>query len=304
MRTAARPAPPSVVRVGTFGGVSALPLLVAQRLGLDTAHGLSLATARTSDSGTLRDDLLAGRIDVAHAAPDNAIAWADALDGDAHRGPASVAVWLAGSNGPITLVAREAPDIASLRGGRIAVDAPTSGFAPILVRLLASAGLASADVELVALGATRMRHAALLEGRVDASMLTLPWSALAVGAGLRRLGDHATIAAGMLTSAAIVRRDWLATHAELADRYRRTVDAALGWLRDPASHDTAAAWLAEDLGLEADTAGEVLEVMADRIVGWPPSVVPAVRAIEETATLRVAAGLRPLRPASDYLVLP
>jgi ABC-type nitrate/sulfonate/bicarbonate transport system substrate-binding protein len=292
------------VRVGTFGGVSAFPLLVAERLGLATAHGLSLAAARTSASGTLRDDLLGGRIDVAHAAPDNAIAWADALDGDAHRGPASVAVWLAGSNGPITLVARQAPDIASLRGGRIAVDAPTSGFAPILVRLLASAGLTSADVELVALGATRTRHAALVEGRVDASMLTLPWSALAVAAGLRRLGDHATIAAGMLTSAAIVRRDWLATHADLADRYRRLVAEALGWLRDPASRDTAAAWLAEDLGLEAATASQVLDAMADPAVGWPTSVDPSARGLEVAVALREAAWLRPLRAASAYLVLP
>jgi len=179
------------LRVATFGGISAFPIRVAERMGWPADDGLRLSTTNTTDSSALRDDLLAGRVEIAHAAPDNVFAWADTAG--AGTEPTVVAVWLAGSNGPISLVSRSPGPIAALGGARIGVDAPTSGFAPILLRLLGTAGLTSQDVELVPLGATRGRSAALLEGRVDASMLTLPWSTLAVAAGCHLLGDHASV---------------------------------------------------------------------------------------------------------------
>ncbi|MBX3031719.1 MAG: ABC transporter substrate-binding protein [Chloroflexi bacterium] len=307
------------VRVTTFGGVSAFPILVAERLGLADAHGLVLTTTRTTDSTALRDDLLAGRIDVAHAAPDNVFAWADAASaGAAHAATGAhtatgadaaaddattVAAWLAGSNGPIALVARTASAIAELRGARIGVDAPTSGFAPILLRLLATADLTEADVELVALGATRGRFTALTDGRIDASMLTLPWSALATRDGRRVLADHALVAPGLLTSAAIVRRDRLAACGPVLERYREMLMEALAWLRDPASRETAADWLADDLDLERHTALDILDALADPSTGWPSSVDLDRRALDAAHALRASIGRAPARPAAAYLVV-
>lgn len=293
------------VRATTFGGVSAFPTLVAERLGLATAHGLVLDVSRTTDSTALRDDLLAGRIDVAHAAPDNVFAWADPAAGAGAPQadlPTVVAAWLAGSNGPITLVARAASRIGDLRGARIGVDAPTSGFAPILLRLLASDGLTEADVELVALGATRGRFAALLEGRIDASMLTLPWSTLARAAGHHIVADHALVAPGLLTSATIVRRDRLADRGPVLDRYRSMLAAAFAWLRDPASRDTAATWLADDLDLERHTALDILDAMSHPSTGWPASVDLDRDALDVAHSLRASIGRAPARPADAYLV--
>ncbi len=294
----------TLVRVGTFGGVSAFPLAIAERLGLAAAHGLDLVVTRTTDSTSLRDDLLAGRIDVAHAAPDNAIAWADEQAAGGSAVPTGVAVWLAGSNGPIALVARDATGIAALRGARIGVDAPTAGFAPILIRLLATAGLATHDVELVALGATRARHAALLEGRIEASMLTLPWSAVAVAAGCRQLATHDAVTPGLLTSAAIVRRDWLLADAAVTARYRSMLAEALAWLREPASRTSAVAWLAADLGIDDPIARAVVTAMGDPAMGWPASPDPGARALEQVVGLRASMGRPALRDAPAYLALP
>ncbi|MEZ4595509.1 MAG: ABC transporter substrate-binding protein [Chloroflexota bacterium] len=289
----------SQVRVATFGGVSAFPVRVAERLGLTSGRGLTLETGTTPDSTSLRDDLLAGRIDIAHAAPDNAVAWADA-SGPA-SGPTTVAVWLAGSNGPISLVSRPAGPLASLRGARIGVDAPDSGFAPILVRLLGAAGLGPDDVDLVPLGATRRRYAALADGLVDASMLTLPWSALAVMAGCHRLADHASVAPCLLTSAAIVRRGWLGEHPAVAEGYRAALAGALSWLRDQGSRDAATAWLAEDLGLDEPVAREVLAVMDDPLLGWPAAVDLTRDALDDVIALRASAGRPPARDGASYL---
>lgn len=289
--------------MATFGGVSALPLVVAVRRGLVTAHGLDLTVGRTTDSVTMGDDLLAGRVDVAHAAPDNVFGWADGVsDGANGTGPSSVAAWLAGSNGPIALVARTASRIVDLRGARIGVDSPTSGFAPILMRMLDAASVDSADVELVALGATRGRAQALIEGRIDASMLTLPWSTLAVGAGGHLLADHTSVTHGLLTSAAIARRRWLADEPETAARYRSMLAQAVAWLRDPASRTAAATWLAEDVGVEPTIAREVLSSMAHPVTGWPRDVALDARSLDMAHELRTSLGRPPRRVASDYLV--
>jgi ABC-type nitrate/sulfonate/bicarbonate transport system substrate-binding protein len=189
-----------------------------------------------------------------------------------------------------------------LRGARIGVDSPTSGFAPILVRLLDAAGVADTDVELVALGATRGRYQALIEGRIDASMLTLPWSTLAVAAGGHVLGDHTSVAPGLLTSAAIARRRWLDDARETATSYRSMLGQAVAWLRDPASLPTAAAWLAEDLGAEPAIAREVLASMADPVTGWRSDVGLDAGSLDMAHELRASVGRPPGRVASEYLV--
>ena len=82
------------LRVGTFGGASAFPVLAAQRLGLFTAGGLDVTTERTTDSGALRTGLAEGRLHVVHLAPDNVLAW---RDGVAALLGMPVSAWLAGS---------------------------------------------------------------------------------------------------------------------------------------------------------------------------------------------------------------
>lgn len=171
------------LEVGSFGGVSALPILVAQAVGMFARAGLDVHTSVTTDSAHLHDRLRGGRHDIVHLAPDNVIAWADEAGT-----PASA--WLAGSAGPISLLARDARSISDLRGARIAVDSPATGFAPVLKRLLASGGTDPARVDFVPLGATRLRFAAFQKGAVDATMLTLPWSSLACRAERKRRSNH------------------------------------------------------------------------------------------------------------------
>ena len=175
-----------MLEIGTFGGASALPIVVAQAVGVFDRAGLDVKASRTTDSGWLRDELRAGSLAVVHLAPDNIIAWAD-------DGGAPVRAWLAGSAGPISLVAGSARSIGDLRGSRLGVDSPQSGFAPILRQLLAAGGVGVDEVELVSLGATRLRYTNLREGRVEATMLTLPWSLLAQRSGDRNVFEAHTV---------------------------------------------------------------------------------------------------------------
>lgn len=288
-----------LVRVGTFGGASAFPLVVAEQLGLFASVGLRVETERTTDSGALRRGLGDGRLQIAHLAPDNVLAWRDGTGG---AEPLAVSAWLSGSNGPIALVARGAATIEDLRGARIGVDAAGSGFAPILRRLLASAGVAEDEVELVELGATRGRAAALLDGRVAATMLTLPWISLATDAGGTVLADHRAVAPGLLTSCGASLDAWLdAEGRDLAPAYAGALDGAVAWLRGRETTDTAIGWLAEELGVAAPVAAATLAVMLDPATGWPRRSGITPGALDGVWRLREEAVGAPLGAPDAYL---
>ena len=288
-----------LVRVGTFGGASALPLLVAERLGLFASVGLRVETERTTDSGALRCGLAEGRLQILHLAPDNVLAW---RDGTAGMEALAVSAWLSGSNGPIALVAQGVATIEDLRGARIGVDAAGSGFAPILRRLLASAGVAADEVTLLELGATRSRAAALLDGRVDATMLTLPWVSLATDAGATVLADHRAVAPGLLTSCGASLDGWLDGEGrDLAPAYAGALDGAIAWLRGRDVTDAATGWLAQELGVAAPVAAATLGVMLDPATGWPRRSGVTPGALDAVWRLRAEAVGEPRLAPDAYL---
>jgi ABC-type nitrate/sulfonate/bicarbonate transport system substrate-binding protein len=82
-----------------------------------------------------------------------------------------------------------------LRGARVGVDVPHSGFALALYALADRLGVRRDEYELVALGSTPQRLQALLDGACDATMLNAGNELLAEAAGCVRLAgvtDHFT----------------------------------------------------------------------------------------------------------------
>ena len=248
----------------------------------------------TRDSAQLKEQLISGELFAVHAAPDNVIAWTDG-------GDVPFRAWLAGSNGPITLVARGPSGLSGLRGAKIGVDSPSSGFATILRRLLATADVGADEVELVAMGATRLRYSALLEGAIDATMLTLPWSLLATQNGAAALADHALVAPGMLTSCAASTADRLERELDTATAYAEAIDAAMRWLRADGSGDEAATLLAGDMDLDLDDARSIIDLMRDPEAGWPSATRLRGHELEATWQLRSQAIAEPSRPPSGYV---
>jgi hypothetical protein len=68
-------------------------------------------------------------------------------------------------------------DPTDLRGGGIAIVAQTSGFVSGQRKLVREAGIDIEAITLKSLGGIGQRAAALREGRTDATLLTMPWSA-------------------------------------------------------------------------------------------------------------------------------
>lgn len=281
------------VPVSAFGGVSAFPIRVALDRGDFQRYGLAVSLGTTSSSGELAEGLLDGSLAVAHAAPDNVIAWSD-------RSGRAIDAWLAGSNGPISLVARDAQGIGDLVGRRIGIDAPTSGFAPILHRMLRRAGLSNDDVRLVEVGATRLRAVALGDWDIDATMLTLPWTERAVRDGASILADHRTVAPGLLTSCAASPRDWLVGRPDVAAAYRAAIADAMAWIVAPGTRAAVAAALAGHLGVDEPMADSILDTMSGPS-GWPPDGIVDPAAMAAVGDLRAEVIAPPLRAPGSYV---
>lgn len=90
-----------------------------------------------------------------------------------------------------------------------------------------------ACVTLVPLGSTQRRYEALTAGRTSATMLALPWSAMALEAGFSLLGDRDRVLPGIQGSCGASLGIWLDTHPGTADAYLKALCAAITWLNHP-----------------------------------------------------------------------
>jgi ABC-type nitrate/sulfonate/bicarbonate transport system substrate-binding protein len=190
-RTTAEEAPLTHIDLGTFSPPVVLD--VAASSGLLEAVGLDVTEHPVPSSPAQFRSLVDGDLQVALTSPDNVLAYrfdpanplGDLLDArivgavDRALGPG-----LYGRPGL-------APD--ALRGARIGVDVPHSGFALALYALADRLGVRRDEYELVSLGSTPKRLEALLAGECDATMLNAGNDLLAEQAGCVRLAgltDH------------------------------------------------------------------------------------------------------------------
>ena len=284
----------TAVRMCTFSGASSLPLLIARQRGFFRAFGLDVDLTSTRSSDELMRGLVDGQFDIVHAAPDNYIAWRD-------REGTDVVAWVGGASGPIRLIAD--PSIErprDLARRPIAVDAVASGFVSVMRKILRADGLADADVELVELGSTQLRFEALKEGRASATMLTVPYSVLAMELGFRSLGDQRDVMPRLQGSCAGSMSSWLSAHPDLADAYLRSICASLTWLYTPGHEEEANTFIADHYGIETRHADEVRREIVDPVRGWSPSAMIDPVGIETVCELRRENGTPALLPPEAY----
>ena len=151
-----------------------------------------------SSPGQFRS-LVDGEIDVAFTSPDNVLAYrfspTNPLGGVLDVGIVSGIDRGLG----LALYGRPGFDGAeALRGARVGVDVPASGFALAMYALTASLGVPRGEYELLALGSTPRRLTALLAGDCDVTMLNAGNELVAEEAGCVRLASVADVCAPYL----------------------------------------------------------------------------------------------------------
>jgi ABC-type nitrate/sulfonate/bicarbonate transport system substrate-binding protein len=287
------------LRVSVFAGAAALPIQIARDRGYFGSCGLDVEVVETRSSDALMTGLVEGAFDVVHASPDNVVAWRDRLGAD-------IVAWIGLASGPVALVAAAGtPAVAAIRGQRIAVDAPQSGFVSVLRRMLRAGGVNPADVELVPVGSTDLRFEALASGNVAATLLTLPWLLSAMDDGLAVLVEQRAVAPRLQGSCGASLGAWLSDRADVADGYLRAIVAALTWLYLPASLPLLRSLLRERFHVDDRHAAAICDAFLDPASGWPPSARIDPVGMEAVCELRAETGAPAhAAPATYYTLEP
>ena len=272
---------PTPVVVGVF--TPSVLLDLARTSGAVSRAGLAVTEVPVTSSPAQFRSLLEGELDVALTSPDNVLAYRYNPRNPLGRLADARMVAAVDRGMGLGLYARPGLTAADLRGARVGVDVPVSGFALALYALADALGVARDDYELVTLGSTPRRLEALLAGDCDATMLNAGNELVAESAGypcLARLSDVHTPYLG--TVVAVVGEDRL----DVATRLAVCLTSTAGRVVGGALTGEAAASARRRLDLDADSALRYVERLRDPHQGLVPDGVVDSASLHTLVDLR------------------
>jgi len=241
------------LRLGFVSLADAAPLVVAKLLEFGHAHGLTLELSRQPSWAALRDKLLSGELDAAHAL--YGLAYGVQLGLGGPQTDMAVLMVLNRNGQAITLSNRLADALAAHRTlpdalatlGRKPVFAqtfPTGTHAMWLYYWLASQGVHPLrDIESVVIPPPQM-VAALAEDRLDGLCVGEPWNAAAEARGVgRTIAYSSEIWPDHPEKVLACRRDFASSHPHTARALVQTMLEACRWLDGAGHRDEIARWL-------------------------------------------------------------
>jgi ABC-type nitrate/sulfonate/bicarbonate transport system substrate-binding protein len=243
---------PARLRLGTF--TPSVLLDVAREEGLLDAAAVDVVEVPVASSPAQFASLVAGDLDAVFTSPDNTIAYRFLPSNPLGR-LLDIEIVQAIDRG-LGLALALRPGLAEPHPGlRFGVDVPVSGFAFVGYALLERAGLTRDDYELLTLGSTPRRAAALIAGDCDATILNAGNEVRAAAAGatlvstVTELGPYLGTVLARLESAP----------------GRETVDRFAAVLRDAAAGILAGAYRARAV-LAAERVLDLPRELAERHV--------------------------------------
>lgn len=238
----APPNPPADVRVIVFPGGWNLPIWVAQEQGMFARNGVNVAVTNTPNSQFQLTGLIEGKFDIAMTAIDNIVAYREGQGAVPADGSDLIAV-MGGDQGFLRLVSvPEVKTIADLRGKTLSVDALTTGYAFVLLEVMARNGMVlGRDYETVRAGGGMQRYTALLEKKHAATLLISPLDVMAQEKGFNRLADASQALGRYQGLVAGTRRSWAEQNRPALVGFIRAYAEAVEWIFDPRNRSAAIA---------------------------------------------------------------
>ena len=237
------------LRVSIFNTSSNLPQFAALELGFYKAWGLEVELLPTPNSDAQRLALAEGRIDVAHAAVDNAVAMVES--------GADVQIVCGGDAGMNELMVRsEINSFEDLRGKLLAVDAPNTAYALVAKKILKNKGLLEGrDYQVKLAGGTGPRSQAMVaDTSLAVGMVNPPFSFMVLSRGLKSLGSQFVLLGPYQATGAFVLRRWAEQNSEALVHYLAATMEGYRVVMDARQKDAMLALLVRRFGLSQEHA--------------------------------------------------
>lgn len=240
--------PPQEVNVIVFPGGFNWPIWVAQDKGLFRQNGLEVKVTNTPNSTFQLSNLILGKFDIAMTAIDNIVAYREGQGEAPMSGPDLIA-FMGGDQGFLRLVTTpEVKTFADLRGKTLSVDALTTGYAFVLLDLMARNGLQlDRDYKTERAGGVLQRFAALMEKKHAGTMLISPFEVQAEAKGFTRLANAIDVIGSYQGLVGGARKGWADRNRDAVIGYIRAYSDAIDWLYDPRNKDEAIAIFLKNL---------------------------------------------------------
>lgn len=234
------PPAPITLRFGLpVAAIGTLDLYIADQRGLFREQGLDVEVIVTGPASQTVQALISSSVDIASAASDSLI--------NAVEKSADLAFVSGGLNRVVyTLIgAKDVSGYADLRGKNLAVSDLRDGSTTLLRRMLQRAGLGPDDVNLLPLGGTPNRAAAVSSAQAAAAVLSQPQDFRMMAEGYPRLGLSTEAVRDYFFQGHAARRAWLRDNGDATVRFLRAVVVADRFMHDPANREAVIAILAE-----------------------------------------------------------
>lgn len=236
----ARAQTPAVVTVNVFPGGFNWPSFVGQEKGFFEKNGIRVVLQPTPNSVEQMTGLAAGKFDIAITAVDNIVAYLEG-EGQAAIGPQPEFFAFMGSDsGFLSLVAaREIKTFAALRGKTLSVDARATGYAFVLLEMLARNGLSANDYRIEEAGGMVQRWNALRERKQAATLLSAPFNILAMQENFNELARATDVIGPYQGNVGATRRAWARQNKDKVIAFIRGYAEAIDWLYEPQNREEA-----------------------------------------------------------------
>ena len=129
--------------------------------------------------------------------------------------------------------------IADLKGRTLALDALATGFAFVLYEMLARAGLAREDVEMVPVGATPQRWESVKAGTHAGTLTIEPFTSIARAQGFNVVETSTGMFPCYQGGCFAARRGWAKGNADAVTGFIKGYLEGLAWTLDPANRVAA-----------------------------------------------------------------
>lgn len=280
-----------------FPGGFNWPIWIAQEKGFFARNGVAVKITPTPGSAFQLTGLIDGKFDIAMTAIDNVIAYSEGQGAAPSKEKPDLIAFMGGDNGFLRLMAvPEVKTYADLKGRQVSVDALTTGYAFVLLELLAKGGLKAGDYEVVAAGGVLQRFQALMQKKHAATLLISPFEVNAEAMGFTRLANAADVLGPYQGLVGAARRAWAKEREKDLVGYIRGYLAALDWLFAPANKSEAVAILRKHLpNMAEELAQKSYDILVHPTSGFARRAELDVAGIGTVLTLRSKYG----RPAGQ-----
>jgi ABC-type nitrate/sulfonate/bicarbonate transport system substrate-binding protein len=215
-----------VVVTGVLGSYTSgvWPFLIAMKKGFLARHGIVPDVVFVPTAPGLVQQLAAGSLDIVAV---NGLA--EPLHAVEKGAPVAIMRIIGQTPNYVMIGVPAVKTLADLKGKTIAIGGLRDINKIFLDRVMAPTGLKDSDYDIIVIGATGARFAALQSGAIDATMLVPPFNVSAVKRGFTALGLVKDYAQDLPQTGMQVSQRWAKANMKEAREINAAVDEAVAW---------------------------------------------------------------------------